>query len=311
MLASECEREKQVLKTTLDASLEAVVAAGETVRLANVRKAKWIKTTLGLGAALIFTAFWVIESRQQEQAAPVAVAAPATLAPEMVRIPADCFQMGSPEGEKNRESDDRQHRVCVEAFDLGKTEVTFAQWDACVADGGCNDYRPPDEGWGRGNRPVIKVSWKDAQAYAQWLSGKTKQTWRLPTEAEWEYAARGKTSTAYWWGDAIGRNNANCEGCGSQWDNMQTAPVSSFAANRFGLYDTSGNVWEWTCSAYDKDYGGGETRCAEASDDSGRAVRGGSWDLSPGSLRAAERGSSTPGDRSYYLGFRVARTVSP
>jgi formylglycine-generating enzyme required for sulfatase activity len=116
--------------------------------------------------------------------------------------------------------------------------VTFDDWDACVADGGCNGYKPSDQGWGRGRRPVINVSWDDAKAYVAWLSTKTSKPYRLLREAEYEYATRAGTLTAYPWDNDIGKNNANCERCGSQWDNKQPASVGSFAANRFGLYDT-------------------------------------------------------------------------
>ena len=122
------------------------------------------------------------------------------------------------------------HDVKIDSpFALGRHEVTFAEWDACVAAGGCS-HTPEDEGWGRDDRPVINVSWEDAQQYVAWLSGVTGATYRLPSEAEWEYAARAGTTTRYFWGDEIGENRANCDGCGSEWDNRQTAPVGSFPA---------------------------------------------------------------------------------
>ena len=109
-----------------------------------------------------------------------------------------------------------------------------------MADGGCGGYQPPDNGWGRGTRPVINVSWNDAQGFIQWLSRKSGNTYRLPTEAEWEIATRAGTTTDYYWGNDVGRNHANCDGCGSEWDNRKTAPVGSFKPNAFGLYDMSG-----------------------------------------------------------------------
>ena len=126
-------------------------------------------------------------------------------------------------------------------FAVSKFEVTFDDWDACVAYGDCNPV-VRDSGWGRGRQPVINVTWDDAQRYVAWLSRMTGRTYRLLSEAEWEYAARAGTQTAYSWGDEIGKGNANCHGCGSQWDRRQTAPVGSFAANAFGLYDMLGNV---------------------------------------------------------------------
>ena len=199
----------------------------------------------------------------------------AELTPEMVRIEGGCFQMGSPESEEVRSNDERRHRVCVEEFSIGKYEVTFAEYDRFVEATGRS--RPDDSGWGRGRRPVINVTWDDARAYASWLSGETGGSYRLPTEAEWEweYTARAGSTAAYPWGDSVGRNRANCEGCENWWDDHHTVPVGSFEANAWGLHDTVGNVWEWTCSAYD-DYEGGEQHCVWRSAD-GRVVRGGSW----------------------------------
>ena len=140
--------------------------------------------------------------------------------PEMVVIPAGAFTMGSPASEWGHQSDEApQHRVMIaRPFAVGKQEVTFAQWDACVASGSCNRYRPPDRGWGRGNHPVINVNWDDALAYVRWLSRQTGEDYRLLSESEWEYAARAGTATRYHWGDWVGRNRANCDVCGSRWD---------------------------------------------------------------------------------------------
>ena len=182
-------------------------------------------------------------------------------------------------------------------FAVGVHEVTFAEWDACVSGGGCGGYRPGDEGWGRGNRPVINVSWKDAQAYVRWLSERTGAAYRLPSEAEWEYVARAGTTTDYWWGDDIGRNRANCTRCGSRWDGRQTAPVGSFSANLFGLYDVHGNVWEWV-----EDCAGDCRR---------RVLRSGSWFFGPRNLRSAYRYEFTSDYRSNQFGLRVARTLTP
>jgi formylglycine-generating enzyme required for sulfatase activity len=150
--------------------------------------------------------------------------------PEMVVVPAGVFTMGSPPDEKGRYGNEGpQHKVTLaKPLAVAKYDVTFAEWDACVSVGGClQEGRASDAGWGRKNRPVIFVSWEDAKAYAAWRSRMTSKTYRLLTEAEWEYAARGGTTTAYFWGDEIGKNNANCNGCGSKWDNKQTAPVGA------------------------------------------------------------------------------------
>jgi len=226
--------------------------------------------------------------------------------PEMVLVKGGCYQMGSPASEKGRDSDERLHRVCVEDMYAGKYEVTFAQYDVFAKRIG--KPLPDDQGWGRGNRPVINVSWEDATAYAKWLSEQTGKSYRLPTEAEWEYAARSGTGTAYWWGHDVGNNRAKCRGCGSRWDDTQAAPVGSFAANTFGLHDTVGNVWEWTCSGYDKDYGGAESQCGRVQG-ARRVLRGGSWSNYPSWSRSAYRFRSYPVYRSYNLGFRIFQGV--
>ena len=174
-------------------------------------------------------------------------------------------------------------------------------------------YRPDDEGWGRDNRPVINVSWEDAQSYVKWLSEQTGHAYRLPTEAEWEYAARAGTTTAYSWGNDVGRNLANCDGCGSQWDEDRTAPVGSFPPNAFGLHDMHGNVREWVEDCWNASYSGAPTDgSAWRSGDCGnRVFRSGDWLWFSGSLRSADRDSNAPGYRSNGNGFRVARTFTP
>ena len=174
--------------------------------------------------------------------------------PEMIVVPAGSFMMGSPATERGR--DDRespQHEVrFTKPFAVARFDVTFDEWDACAAQGDC-DPHINDRGWGRGRQPVIYVNWDDAQQYVAWLSRVTGRPYRLLTEAEWEYAARAGTKTTYYWGDEIGKGNANCAGCGSQWDTKQPAPVGSFAPNAFGLYDMAGNLEQWVqdCSHYD------------------------------------------------------------
>ncbi len=180
--------------------------------------------------------------------------------------------------------------------------------------GGCNDYMPSDEGWGRGRRPVINVSWDDAKAYVAWLSKKTGKSYRLLSGSEYEYATRAGTQTTYPWGNAVGRNNANCHACGSQWDARETAPVGSFAANRFGLYDMLGNVREWTEDCYHDNYSGAPadgSAWIEGANCYNRVVRGGSFLLAPAFLRSASRYWFTADYRLRYLGFRVARTLAP
>ncbi len=230
-----------------------------------------------------------------------------TEGPKMVVIPEGEFWMGSEKSEKGRNSDERRHWVKIKSFAIGQYEVTFQEYDRfCEAKG---REKPGDEGWGRGRRPVINVSWHDAVAYADWLSQITDKRYRLLTEAEWEYAARANTETAYWWGNEVSSNNANCNDCGSQWDNKQTAPVAQFKANEFKLHDTAGNVYEWTCSGYSKDYDGSELKCVNKDDKGPRMVRGGSWDDEPRRVRGAARNWDGPLYGGGSVGFRLARDL--
>ena len=235
-----------------------------------------------------------------------------TQCPEMVVMRAGSFTMGSPPSEIGRDDDEGpQRKVSLSrAFAVGKFEVTFGEWDACMAEGGCA-HKPNDNGWGRGRQPVIAVSWQDAQAYVTWLSKKTGKPYRLLTEAEWEYAARAETSTRYPWGDAPGSNLANFEDSGGRWSFKQTGPVGSFAANGFGLHDMIGNVWEWTQDCYNKNYKGApvDGRAWESGNCGVRVVRGGSWFSSADFARVANRIWGEPADRDSFLGFRLARTL--
>ena len=231
--------------------------------------------------------------------------------PALVVVPAGRFTMGAPAGDRDATDHERPQRAIVIArpFALGRTEVTAAEYAACVAGGGCTnrgDHAP----WGGGRYPVVKVEWRDAKAYAAWLAQKTGKDYRLPSEAEWEYAARAGTARRYVWGDAPGRNRANCDGCGSAWDGRQAAPVASFRANRYGLHDMLGNVWEWTedCwapSLADVPADGGArpapARCP------GRVLRGGSFDLPPARMRVTGRATSDAEVGEIFIGFRVAR----
>ena len=183
------------------------------------------------------------------------------------------------------------------ALAMGVFEVTFAEWDACAADGACL-HRPDDMGWGRGDQPVVDVSWRDAQAYLAWLSQRTGESYRLPSGAEWEAAARAGATTAYGWGEDIGTGLANCDGCGSAWDQLRTAPAGSFPPNAYGLHDMHGNVWEWTGDCWQGDCGR-------------RVLRGGSWFVAPEFLAAGERDWSDADDREADVGFRVARQLPP
>ena len=224
---------------------------------------------------------------------------------EMVEIPGGTFRMGDLNG--GGDDDERPvHSVTVSDFKLGKYEVTIAQWDACLADGGCGGYTPDDDE-GRGNRPVIYVSWDDIQLFIDWLNARTGGNYRLPTEAEWEYAARAGSTTKYSWGNSIGSNRANCnDDCGDRW--KYTAPVGSFSANAWGLHDLHGNVWEWVQDCSNDSYVGAPTDgSAWTSGDCGlRVVRGGSWFHLPGLLRSANRTSARSNSENPF-GFRLAQ----
>ena len=235
--------------------------------------------------------------------------------PDMVVVPAGSFRMG--------EKDSTRVITITKPFAVSRFAITFDQWHACVAGGGCeSNARPNDQTWGRLSRPVINVDWRDANAYVAWLNGMAgAASYRLLSEAEWEYAARAVTSAdaphpEYPWGDKIGRGNANCAVCGSQWDNKQTAPVGSFKPNAFGLFDMHGNVWQWVEDCHASGLAGAPidgTPNKEACKDqsSSRVLRGGSWGNGPRYLRSAVRDDFRPDFRSYAFGFRVARTLLP
>ena len=239
--------------------------------------------------------------------------------PRMVVVPAGAFLMGSSDSEPGRGADEGpQHRVAVRSFALGAFEISFAQWFACVDDGGCNGYRPADFAPGQANFPAVNISWRDAEAYARWLAAKTGRAYRLPSEAEWEYAARAGSTSPYPWGERADHAFANygedvcCAGRASGQDVwVRTAPVGAFPPNRFGLYDMQGNAWEWVADCYHSSYVGapstGETW--ESPSCATRILRGGSWLFGPRVLRAAARRTHPDDVRTGSLGFRVARDL--
>ena len=234
----------------------------------------------------------------------------------LVTIPAGSFMMGCSEGDSDcTSSESPRHQVSVKAFKLMETEVTFTVWDMCVQAGSCS-HKLDDKSWGRGNRPVINVSFDDiTQQFIPWLNKTTGQRFRLPSEAEWEYAARGGTTTKYSWGDSIqcwharyGRREDGGE-CSSSLDG--TVPVKSFTANGYGLYDMSGNVWEWTQDCGNDSYRGAPTNGSawQQGDCAKRVVRGGSWGNKPALLRVSYRFWSDSSNRFNGLGFRLAQDI--
>ncbi len=226
--------------------------------------------------------------------------------PAMVVIPAGEFLMGSPKDEEGRFSNERLHEVRIERpFAVGKYAVTFEAYDRFVRATG----RKKPEGWGCGRRPVINVSWEDAVAYAEWLSEQTDQSYRLPTEAEWEYAAWAGTATPYHFGATITTKQANYDTGGLFSIFAGTIEVGQFPPNVWGLYDVHGNVWEWTCSAYDDNYGGAELNCISKNCADPRVLRGGSWGDNPHGVRAANRYRLTPGFPAQRSGVSPGQAV--
>ena len=265
-----------------------------------------------------------------------------TECPLMVVVPAGKFLMGSPKSEQGRDNDEGPvHLVTIaRPFAVGVYEVTRGEYRRFVDQTGhevqntCSVVQlgvmlpvpgknTLDPGFDQTDaHPVVCVTWKDAKAYVHWLSKRTGKEYRLLSEAEWEYVARAGTSTAYWWGDLIGRNRASCRGCGSRWDGKQTAPVGSFRANAFGLHDVHGNVWEWVEDCRNESYpeAPSDGSAWQSGDCDRRARRGGGWGSKPRFLRSANRGAisilpiqywNIPGIMEYDLGFRVARTLGP
>ncbi len=219
--------------------------------------------------------------------------------PEMMRLEGGTFTMGSPASEAgHRAWEGPQRQVTISPVAVSIREISLSEWDACVAAGGCNNYTPTDKGWGRGARPAIMVSWNDAQAYAKWLSGKTGKSYRLPTEAEWEYAARGGAQTAYWWGD---RHEA------SRVPRGKTEATGFGEANGFGLFNVSGNVAEWVQDCYVNTFATAPVDgSAVSTSNCQRVIRGGSWKSDAGDLRIASRSRLSATTRDTAIGFRIA-----
>ena len=169
--------------------------------------------------------------------------------PEMVVIPASDFLMGSNKGRKRELP--RTRITIPRALAVSRYEVSFDEWEVCHAEGGCKKI-PTDRGWGRGKRPVMSITLAEIREYMAWISKKTGRRYRLPSEAEWEYAARAGSTTEYWWGDEMGKGFANCRKCGTQWSGVKSAPVGRFKANAWGLFDVHGNVLEMVTDCWHK-----------------------------------------------------------
>ena len=226
--------------------------------------------------------------------------------PVMVALPPGQFVMGT---DGPHPAERPPHTVVINyPFAIGRFEVTFDDWAACVDEGGCAAM-PDDHKWGEGIRPVINITFDEAEGYAKWLSRMTGAVYRLASEAEWEYAARGGTTTEFFWGDEVGVNLANCRDCESAWSKIGSGPTGSFAPNPFGLYDMSGNVWEWVQDCWNKDYTGAPADGSAwlSGDCKQRGIRGGSWYYFSKNARSAWRFKNDSRVRSYGIGFRVVR----
>jgi len=229
--------------------------------------------------------------------------------PVMVRLPAGTFTMGVTRGDPTEQPG---HKVTLaRPFALGMYEVTVAEWRACVQGGGCTDM-PHMAASVTDMTPVHNVHWNDAAAYATWLSKRTGQKYRLPSEAEWEYAARGGTSGRFWWGETVGVANANCENCGGFYDRSAPLPVGSFKPNPLGLYDMNGGVAEWVADCWNSHYKGAPTDGGAwlQGDCRKRVLRGGSWRNDSDSLSVTSRLNYDIDVRYPANGFRIARDLN-
>ena len=226
--------------------------------------------------------------------------------PEMIYITPGSYKMGDQRGDK---SEKPVHRVTLtKPFAIGKYEVTFKEWEACVNGRGCTHL--PKKAGIEQDHPVRDISWTDAQQYAKWLSKKTGEHYRLPTEAEWEFAARGGTLTRFWWGNQFELNKANCKKCGGEWDRKIPAKVGRYAPNPFGLHDMNGGVWEWVSDCWHKSYQGAprDGRSWEKKDCRVRVLRGGSWRNDRSYMHSASRFKYDADVRYIANGFRVVKT---
>ena len=250
---------------------------------------------------------WAAAKKERREAA-AKKARIAKLVGKLVKIPGGSFSMGTNDGFSYEKP---VHRVSVKSFYMQEHEVTWNQYQPCIDAGVCPDNSGDggDNGWGKDNRPAIEVSWNDIQTYIKWLNKQTGQRFRLPSEAEWEYAARAGSTADYSWGNSIGSGRANCKGCGSQWDGNKTAPVKSFSPNRFGLYDMHGNVWEWTQDCWNGSYSGAPNNGSAwtRGDCAKRVLRGGSWFTFPNYLRSTRRLTAAASSRIHNYGFRLVQ----
>ncbi len=227
--------------------------------------------------------------------------------PEMVVLPKGAFIMGS----NLLPAEQPKHPVFIKKpFAMSRFEITFDNWEACLRELACT-HNPHDHNWGRGRQPIVNIDFHMAEQYADWLSKKTGQTYRLPSEAEWEYGARAGSTTAYWFGDDPSAKKLNCRNCVGAWPNHRNAPVGSYEANPFGLYDMHGNAYEWVADCWVPDYKGAPRDGSVRTDGDCdiRVIRGGSWYYYSRQSRSSSRAKNAAAVKSYWLSFRVVREI--
>ena len=224
--------------------------------------------------------------------------------PKMVVIPGGKFLMGDDKGKKNQRP---AHEVTIKGpLAISIYEVTWIEWQACKKAGACKRDLDSHK-WGKGKRPVINMSWNETQDYTKWLAKKTGRPYRLLSEAEWEYAARAGSTTAYWWGDKLKKKYANCRKCGTKWSGKKSAPVGSFKPNQWGIYDMHANIWEWTLDCHNKTHAFAPKNQTPRTDGNcdRRTVRGGSWYYFPQIAKSVSRDSHPQHLWSYNIGIRL------
>jgi formylglycine-generating enzyme required for sulfatase activity len=271
----------------------------------------WMKKKYSLGAVLLIVAALAFDggsAAAAEKFKPGHIFKDCAACPEMTVIPAGSFVIGSTNGKK-RELPVTKITI-AKPLAVSRYEITFNEWDACHAAGGCTK-KPFDRDWGRGTRPVMNVLPKDIDEYMAWLSKKTGHTYRLPSEAEWEYAARAGSKSEYWWGDQMLSGGANCRGCGTEWSGIKSAPVGQFKPNAWGLYDVHGNVLEHVTDCWTKSHKNLPTdgsplvtkKCMS------KVVKGGAWYYLSRVSRSASRVRNDTRVFSYFIGFRAFREI--
>jgi formylglycine-generating enzyme required for sulfatase activity/class 3 adenylate cyclase len=242
--------------------------------------------------------------KPKESSSPTPVKAPieVPLMPEMVSIPGGTFAMGSDDDPSEKPI----HRVTIKPFAISKFPITVREWNSCVAAKGCTYVLT-----GKDDAPVSNLSWADAQQFVEWLSKVTQKSFRLPSEAEWEYAARGGTRTKFWWGDQLQANTANCKGCDQPYDASQPLKVGSFKPNPFGLYDMGGNIHQWVADCWHKNYQGAPSDGSPWVDNDclSHVMRSGSWKNDPSYVRPSSRDQYDTGVRYPTHGFRIAHSL--